>query len=146
MADAALATLIGVFSQNTIFGSTNRSFWCDTLKNMTSVIVDKVKSVTKGVRTRVVKPPFTYDALPDGHIRLLRVTPMGDLFSELKCTLTVEKLQDALKFYALSYVWGSAALSHKIICNNLQLAVTKSVYEALSGLDITRFKRIGPPI
>jgi hypothetical protein len=73
------------------------------------------------------------DPLPQDHFRLLYLEP-GDKDSEIHCRLAVFELQSAPTYEALSYTWGEAVLSRKIICNGSSLQVTSNLHDALQYL------------
>jgi Heterokaryon incompatibility protein (HET) len=78
--------------------------------------------------------PFTYSPLSQGHIRVLQVKRVcsGTLYE-----LHHKLLEDNLRFRAISYAWGSSALTHSINCNGKNLLVTSSVFELLSSTVIS---------
>ncbi|KAM7201710.1 Heterokaryon incompatibility protein (HET) domain containing protein [Rhypophila sp. PSN 637] len=89
---------------------------------------------------------FCYDELPEGSIRLLRVTGV-DVNGCLTTTLDTWQIDTNPEFYALSYVWGSDAKTQKIDCNGKELAVTESAHVALTSLRGTlRLEEPGNPI
>ena len=61
-------------------------------------------------------PYYIYDALPIGHIRLLKINYEGDianphhLYEDLGVSLVSVALSSAPNFVALSYTWGDASL------------------------------------
>ena len=73
---------------------------------------------------------FTYSSLPAGHIRVLQ---MKRVCSGAVYELHTRLLDDQLRFRAVSYTWGSPALTHTINCNGKDLLVTSSVFELLSS-------------
>ncbi|KAF2108147.1 heterokaryon incompatibility protein-domain-containing protein [Lophiotrema nucula] len=78
-------------------------------------------------------PPFQYEPLPDGSIRLLKV--QEDVSGgHIRGELITEEFTNDLQFYALSYVWGSATCSHAIACNGSNFPVTENLHEALFAL------------
>jgi Heterokaryon incompatibility protein (HET) len=71
---------------------------------------------------------FTYSPLSQGHIRVLQVCSGGAAYE-----LHHQLLDDELRFRAISYVWGSSAMTQSIICNGEIMPVTNSVFELLSS-------------
>lgn len=74
--------------------------------------------------------PFVYDTLPARHIRLLRQAPstsdgVPHLFIE------TYSLEEAPKFSALSYTWGSPTLAQMVLCNGRRKHITANLYYAL---------------
>ncbi|KAK4448859.1 heterokaryon incompatibility protein-domain-containing protein [Podospora aff. communis PSN243] len=89
--------------------------------------------------------PFTYDALPQGHLvtRVLYLRGGNDL-ETIDCRLETADLSDpGLKFEALSYCWGSpeAGLS-PIYCNGKRFNVTKNLKMALNNLRPSQGERV----
>jgi Heterokaryon incompatibility protein (HET) len=70
---------------------------------------------------------FTYSPLSQGHIRVLQVC------SEGVYELHHRFLNEALRFRAISYAWGSSELTQCITCNGELLRVTNSVSELLAS-------------
>ncbi|GAB1310353.1 Ubiquitin-like protein [Madurella fahalii] len=78
--------------------------------------------------------PFVYDTLATRHIRLLRHVPS---ISHGVPHLTIESypLDQAPKFSALSYTWGSPPLWHAMIfCNGRHKHITRNLYHALGRI------------
>ncbi|KAG8532509.1 uncharacterized protein KY384_002386 [Bacidia gigantensis] len=92
--------------------------------------------------SRFTLETYNYSKLPNGCIRLLRRVP-----NSRPAVYTLEEVDtfrlvddpnwivSAVKYCVISYVRGSSALTHFIICNDRKLAVPCSVYELL--LDIS---------
>lgn len=79
---------------------------------------------------------FTYFPLPQGHIRVLQ---LKRVFGRHVYELRDKVLDDRLQFRAISYSWGSSALTKSIICNWKALPVTGSVFDLLSSPVISSF-------
>ena len=71
-------------------------------------------------------------ALQKNQIRLLGLAS-GERGSCIESKLDTKPIGD-VKYNALSYVWGSPERTHKIICNDQQMAVTANLYLMLSRL------------
>ncbi|OAK93948.1 hypothetical protein IQ06DRAFT_298698 [Phaeosphaeriaceae sp. SRC1lsM3a] len=74
-----------------------------------------------------------YQPLPDSQrsLRLIRITP-GWPDDEIHVSLvTVNDIDDAPPYVALSYVWGLKLAAKPIVCNGVSKTVTKSLGEAL---------------
>ncbi|KXX82848.1 Heterokaryon incompatibility protein 6, OR allele [Madurella mycetomatis] len=74
--------------------------------------------------------PFVYGTLAARHIRLLRQVPST---SDGVPHLLIETypLDQAPKFSALSYTWGSPTLGKVILCNGRRKHITENLYYAL---------------
>jgi hypothetical protein len=81
------------------------------------------------------------DPLSQDHFRLLYLEP-GPKSSEIHCKLATFALQSAPPYEALSYTWGEAVLSRKIICNGSSLQVTSNLHDALQYLRQIEGERI----
>lgn len=92
-------------------------------------------------------PEFEYgQQLPEAHIQILTVAPQLKEDSEvpgehnwLLCCDHLSKWDKAApgvltNFTALSYTWGNPAKTHKIRCNGKSLAVTETVWDALTNI------------
>lgn len=73
---------------------------------------------------------FQYLRLPENYIRLLRIKSIE---SPPICELYDAHFNDELRFRAISYAWGSDKLTHRIICNDMIMAVTESVADMFSS-------------
>lgn len=75
---------------------------------------------------------YTYSPLsPDKKtIRLLRLTP-GSPSKDLDFEVAVRPLEEAPRYNALSYCWGSGNREESILCNGKGLLITKVLAEAL---------------
>ncbi|ERF75158.1 hypothetical protein EPUS_06198 [Endocarpon pusillum Z07020] len=78
---------------------------------------------------------FVYSPLPQGYIRLLQAKHRcnGAVLYEFQSKL----LDESLRFRAISYTWGSPALTQSITCNGQKLLITRSVFELLSSAVIS---------
>lgn len=82
-------------------------------------------------------PEFEYGPqLPEGHIRVLMLTPRreGELPEDQNWFLACDFLSNWDQYTAVSYTWGDPTKTHKIRCNGKSLAVTETVYEALTNI------------
>ena len=87
-------------------------------------------------------PGFCYERLPErGFVRLLHINLEDTTSSELRCDISTESLDENLVYGALSYMWGDPKDLLLILLNGFPFRVTKSLYEALSGVH-TRNERI----
>ena len=66
------------------------------------------------------------------HIRLLRLAP-GDVDAPLTCTLVQVSLDRCRPYKAISYTWGDSGDRIWISCDGLPVAITRKLFEALSG-------------
>ena len=73
---------------------------------------------------------FNYSRLPKNHIRLVRIKPTG---GPPICELYDAPFNADLRFCAGSYAWGSDKLTHRIMCNDMIMAVTESVADMFSS-------------
>jgi Heterokaryon incompatibility protein (HET) len=75
-----------------------------------------------------------YQPLKEYSIRLLSISP-GYLADRIECILvSVDKLDEAPPYNALSYVWGTEESRETIVCNGVQKKATANLYEALKHL------------
>ena len=80
--------------------------------------------------------PFSYDPLPDGHIRLLKFT---HAYHGMVCfTLQAFALADFPRYNALSYAWGSEPQATAIGCNNKFYPLTPHLRAALEAFVVHR--------
>ncbi|CVK91838.1 related to HETEROKARYON incompatibility protein [Fusarium proliferatum] len=89
--------------------------------------------------------PCLYSPLPEGSIRLLRITPHPDKNSPIQCELFNFSLSDSESTYpyeALSYVWGSAEKPLSIFVNDLNFLVGTNLNAALVHLRHGSLQRI----
>lgn len=76
-------------------------------------------------------------------IRLVSLHPALEYDAPLICDLDVTSLDDAPKFEALSYVWGSSARQFPAVCTGIGITLTDNLADALQRLrDKTRFRII----
>ena len=73
---------------------------------------------------------FNYSRLPENHIRLVRIKSTE---GPPICELYDAPFNDNLRFRAVSYAWGSDKLTHRIMCNDMIMAVTESVADMFSS-------------
>ncbi|RBA15408.1 hypothetical protein FPRO05_12482 [Fusarium proliferatum] len=89
--------------------------------------------------------PYLYSPLPEGSIRLLRITPHPDKNSPVQCELFNFVLSDSESTYpyeAFSYVWGSAEKPLSIVVNDLNFLVGTNLHAALVHLRHGSLERI----
>ncbi|OQO12812.1 hypothetical protein B0A48_02276 [Cryoendolithus antarcticus] len=77
--------------------------------------------------------PYTYTPLTKGEIRLLALSP-GDEHDQLQGSFKVVSLERPPPYRAISYAWGDAVLSRKVIVDERQLNITLSLEGALRRL------------
>lgn len=80
---------------------------------------------------RIAHPPWFYEALPPGHIRLLRPLRRDD---EICFTVRQFKMQFSPKYAALSYCWGSAEEPKHVKVDRYQVPATANLLCALRDL------------
>jgi hypothetical protein len=81
------------------------------------------------------RSPRRNNPLGPKEIRLLTIEPTGNP-QVLKLTTQRHFLDDEPEFYAVSYVWGTAAASVTIECDGAPLLITASAYEMLGHLQL----------
>jgi len=76
-----------------------------------------------------VKPvPPLYEALNTPHaIRILHLNPASSFTAPLTASFSIEDLDDAPVYDALSYVWGYSANTGLLLCNEIEVGITRSV-------------------
>ena len=84
-------------------------------------------------------PAFVYPPLPEGHIRLLRITPNPDEDAPIHCRLFDYPLHQGTRkgshlYEALSYVWGSSERPRVVGTDGGTIPVTQNLHAALSRL------------
>jgi len=84
-------------------------------------------------------PAFVYSPLPEGHIRLLEITPNPDEFAPSHCRLFDYPLHQGTRkgshlYEALSYVWGSSERPRVVGTDDGTIPVTQNLHAALSRL------------
>ncbi|PVI02238.1 HET-domain-containing protein [Periconia macrospinosa] len=67
-------------------------------------------------------------------IRLVRLLPSARRADDIQCVITHTTLSQNLRFEALSYVWGSNVLSHKVYTSEGVVRVTGNCMEAMRDL------------
>ncbi|KAH6673875.1 heterokaryon incompatibility protein-domain-containing protein [Halenospora varia] len=89
-----------------------------------------------------------YSALNEENreVRLLTIQPSSISERVLQCSLQTFSLKDDPQFAALSYVWGDAAVTEKVIINGVSMAVTTNLAAALRSLRTCRSKDEGSPV
>jgi hypothetical protein len=81
--------------------------------------------------------PYEYEPIddPKGKIRILILLPPASSDDhELRCRLTTAKISDSLSYEALSYCWGTEALTERIHLPSGTLAITKHLATGLRRL------------
>jgi hypothetical protein len=78
-------------------------------------------------------PPYPYDALATGDIRLLQIVP-GILPSIIFASLKHFDLQKVPAYTALSYVWGQEPALHRIMVDNMSVFVRPNLFHALQRI------------
>jgi hypothetical protein len=72
-----------------------------------------------------------YDALPDGHVRLLEIHP-GRRDVPMEMSIRPVQLSDSPPYSALSYCWGGpTAKRMSVLCNGASVQITGSLFGAL---------------
>ncbi|RGP77958.1 hypothetical protein FLONG3_3915 [Fusarium longipes] len=80
---------------------------------------------------------YQYEELPDNnHFRILKLEP-GKEDEPLQGTLATYALDDAPRYEALSYVWGSPEREKNMKCNDRNFKITDSLNTALMRLRLT---------
>lgn len=75
-----------------------------------------------------------YQSIGDNAIRLLSLRP-GFPSETIECVLmTIENVEEAPPYEAISYVWGTELAEEPIICNGTSMPVTKNLFDALKHL------------
>jgi hypothetical protein len=64
-------------------------------------------------------------------IRLLQIQPCSETSAPIECTFQTFNLTKALKYTALSYVWGDPTITEHVVINGKALAITVNLYSAL---------------
>jgi hypothetical protein len=78
--------------------------------------------------------PFRHlRVLGEGEIRLMTIIKAGK-DERVQCSFTYHKLEDGVKYFALSYAWGFVDITHAIECDGQEVLVSKTVYTVLCGL------------
>ena len=76
---------------------------------------------------------FTYNSLPTGHTRLLKIVSPHP---SLKCTLQQYATADMPEYMALSYTGGTEDPMESVHCDDQTLKVMPNLYAALSGISL----------
>lgn len=63
-------------------------------------------------------------------IRVLHLEP-GTVASDISCRLSHIDIGEEPDYEALSYVWGTPALTYSMLCEGKQLAINESLHSAL---------------
>ena len=75
-----------------------------------------------------------YQSISNRSIRLLSLKP-GFPSETIECfLLTVENVEDAPPYEAISYVWGTELAEDPIVCNGVATTVTGNLFDALKHL------------
>lgn len=84
---------------------------------------------------------FAYGSLEEDYIRLLWITGFQRSSDSSRSipvceirAVSIRYAESTRDYIALSYVWGANATSETIVCNSKRLAVTGSVFDALTHL------------
>ncbi|KAK6437522.1 hypothetical protein LTR95_006278 [Oleoguttula sp. CCFEE 5521] len=77
--------------------------------------------------------PYTYTPLTEGQIRLFALSP-GEEHDQIRGCFKVVSLKRPPPYRAISYAWGDAVLSRKVIVDERQLNITLSLEGALRRL------------
>ena len=91
---------------------------------------------------------YSFDPLPNGHIRLLKLMPHRDKNAPIQCHILSHFLCDPDSgdgphlYEALSYVWGSPAKPRFVSTEEGSLAITRNLHAALVRLRDCSFPRI----
>lgn len=88
---------------------------------------------------------YNYDSLPAGWTRILELHPHPGTDGHLSCSLMSRKIGDiALKYEALSYVWGSDAVKNEvnIECDGSNLSVGLNLARALMRIRLESESRL----
>lgn len=81
---------------------------------------------------RRVEEPFRYESLDhDREIRLLRLGPKNDDGVTEELELKTFLLDDAPRYFCLSYVWGTPEPIMPVTCNGSVMMTTQNLYHAL---------------
>ncbi|KAK5710073.1 hypothetical protein LTR17_019186 [Elasticomyces elasticus] len=73
---------------------------------------------------------YVYDDLPEGSIRLLELLP-GTNDDQLACRLVTTPLEDAPRYEAMSYVWGTPEPSGLVQCQGTRITITTNLAHGL---------------
>lgn len=74
--------------------------------------------------------PYQYTPISPGEIRCLVLEPGHDN-EPLSCTLEVHQIADKPDYEAISYVWGTPVMCHKIKCHGRQTSITRNLRDVL---------------
>ncbi|TPX11563.1 uncharacterized protein E0L32_007774 [Thyridium curvatum] len=88
---------------------------------------------------------YTYQPLKPNEIRLLHILPAASPEEEVKCTLTVESLDDGKgrpSFEALSYTWGDPSEEHTVLCDGKSILVTRNFLAAVRDIRLADRPRV----
>jgi hypothetical protein len=77
---------------------------------------------------------YQYKPLNQQEIRLIRIEPCANNANVIQCSLLHVELARTSSYAALSYCWGSAAQSHSILLDGIQIPITENLYHALYRL------------
>jgi hypothetical protein len=70
-----------------------------------------------------------------GSIRLVELYPAeGELWDDIHCRITHERLSNRPEYEALSYTWRNHEDTHEIWCSGRHLSITKNLRAALHHL------------
>jgi hypothetical protein len=79
-----------------------------------------------------MKPPtYTPLSYSSREIRLVTVQPSSEKSAPIECSTTTVSLDQAPKYYALSYCWGDLGIADRISLNHAEVPVTENLGVAL---------------
>ncbi|CZR55605.1 uncharacterized protein PAC_05493 [Phialocephala subalpina] len=102
------------------------------LKDLPSPVVQDASSID--VKNGENMSKSIYTPLKDREIRLLVIDPSSDADTVVKCCVQTVSLDINPEYIALSYVWGNAAITTKILVNEEDFAATVNLAAALRQL------------
>ncbi|CAI0651344.1 unnamed protein product [Colletotrichum noveboracense] len=78
---------------------------------------------------------FTLEPLDLNEPSIRHLCLLKEDYGPIRCLIYQDHLGDtAIPYEALSYVWGSSALTHTIFVNEKQMRITKNLFHALRQL------------
>jgi hypothetical protein len=94
--------------------------------------ITQLRTIDLLARSSIMTRGFEYEALPDGHIRLLTVSTHW--WYGVHYTMKSYPLEEAPSFCALSYVWGAGSANKSVKCNDQYMNLTPNLYGALNSM------------
>ncbi|KAL0933388.1 ankyrin and het domain-containing protein [Colletotrichum truncatum] len=81
---------------------------------------------------RLIRPPpqYVHSQLDEGCFRLLHLLP-GRHDEEIRVKLAIVPVDDPVPYHAVSYAWGNLRDKAYIICEDKEMQITKTLFEAL---------------